>query len=126
MRNYPVFQNGKSLPGRLGISVWNYARSAFRWAAGVSPTVLLIAVVIIVVAITVRSCDTNRQAAKDAPVIQKSIAAADRAETGTIRAKARIHQKAIESRARTEEALARNPDWASQPVPPDVLDSLRP
>lgn len=37
-----------------------------------------------------------------------------------------IADKEVKDRAETIKALEANPDWANQPVPRDVLDSLRP
>ena len=37
-----------------------------------------------------------------------------------------IATKEVKERAETIKALEANPDWANQPIPPDVLGSLRP
>jgi len=40
--------------------------------------------------------------------------------------KTAIAAKEVKDRAETIKALEANPDWANQPIPRDVLDSLRP
>lgn len=51
--------------------------------------------------------------------------AADRAVTGNLAAKASINHKEAQGYARTQRALDAHPDWAQQPIPADVIDSLR-
>jgi len=51
--------------------------------------------------------------------------AASSAETGASKAKATISNKEAVGLARTQRALDANRDWADQPVPTAVLDSLR-
>jgi hypothetical protein len=110
---------------RISTRLWTGITAALRWVAGVSPTVLLIVIGIVAVAFTVRSCDANKDAATDLRVVSKSIEAADRAVTGQQAAKASISKNEQRGYARTEAALEAHRDWASQPVPDDVLDSLR-
>ena len=52
--------------------------------------------------------------------------ASDDASAASVQAsRTAITQTESEARVKTEEALAANPDWAGQPVPADVLGSLR-
>lgn len=73
--------------------------------------------------------DSAVQAAQEATeqveILRKNDIAASRAVIGTDVAKAAIKHKEAVGLARTEAAIDANPDWAQQPVPADVLDSLR-
>lgn len=67
----------------------------------------------------------SQEATAAAELIRTNDHAASRAVIGASEAKARISSKEAQGIARTEAALSANPDWASQPVPADVLSSLR-
>lgn len=80
------------------------------------------------------------QARKDVAALSEALSVSE-AENGTLR-KLRaadtsavasrdkevtvINTKEAKGRAETVKALEANPDWANQPIPRDVLDSLRP
>lgn len=64
--------------------------------------------------------------AEVASVVLEDARRADGAALGTAAAsRADIHQTEELSRAETEDALERNRAWADEPVPADVLGSLR-
>lgn len=70
-----------------------------------------------------------RQEAKEAKAVSKDLTAARRADVAAQEVLEATRQTIIEheriGRESTEEALEANRDWADQPVPADVLDSLR-
>jgi hypothetical protein len=60
-----------------------------------------------------------------AETLRSTAVAADRAVTGNIGAKAQLHKRETAGLARTKAALEAHRDWAGQPIPDSVIDSLR-
>lgn len=80
------------------------------------------------------------QARKDVTALSEALSASE-AENGTLRklrtadsvsvvvqqdTRKAIATKEAKGRAETIKAIEANPEWANQPVPRDILDSLRP
>lgn len=64
-------------------------------------------------------------AQEDNNLLIRADTADDRAVTGNLARKASITHKETQGLARTQRALDAHPDWAQQPIPADVIDSLR-
>lgn len=63
-------------------------------------------------------------ATDDNRVLTGAIKSADRAVTGNSEAKARIRARENTGLAATKAALDAHPDWANEPIPDDVLNSV--
>lgn len=105
-----------------------------RWkvAAGVITT-LAVAAALTLTLIKLRSVQRENtelseslEAAKgEVDLLRKARTADAAAVTQRDAARIIIYKEEEAGRAKTEAALAANPDWANQPVPAAVLDSLR-
>ncbi len=100
----------------------DWLRVGGRWK------IALLALSALLVALAVRGCVNakvdSRVAQESAAAEHNSRVAGDRAITRSAADKARIIQKEAAGKARLETALEQNKEWASQPVPDAVLDSL--
>jgi hypothetical protein len=112
----------------LKVWAWLATGDRAKWAVG-AMTALLIAFLFY----QLHAARSERDNAKDAlEAANGEIALLDKARKAdaaalgnNAEAKIVIAKKAKITSERTEAALSANPDWASQPVPADVIDSLR-
>jgi hypothetical protein len=112
--------------------------TAAKWVLGGGRwKIVLIALTAILIALLYhnwRSARAERDEARvaldasrgEVALLRKAKVADDAAVTHNRVARTRIAAKEVTGRAKTEAALARHPDWADQPIPADIIDSLRP
>lgn len=113
----------------MKIPAWvSHVRSAFS-SLGVSPSIVCGALGVALLAGSLGGCWVGSQISKPARTELKSaitsIKADDAAEKVTIKAKAKVMKAAVVKRKEVKEVLDANEDWANQPVPPALADSLR-
>lgn len=101
-----------------------------RWKYAILGLLVAVSVLSVKGCMTARDARDQAQATAQAAQEQVEAAdqsriAADRAVTGAQAAKAAITTNELAGNIRMENALDVNEDWAAQPVPADVLDSLR-
>lgn len=96
---------------------------------GVSPSIVCGALGVALLAGSLGGCWVGSQISKPARIELKSasmsIKADDAAEKVTIKAKAKVAKAAAAKRKEVKEVLDANEDWANQPVPAALADSLR-
>ena len=109
-------------------AAWLWSPARRKWVL-VALTAALIAILIF----QVRSHRAQAEALTEAlrasqgevALLRQARAADSAALSVTRETKAVIQTTEAHGLQRTREALAANPDWANQPVPPDVIGSLR-
>jgi hypothetical protein len=69
--------------------------------------------------------DKNKELAGTVALHEAAREADQTALTHNVRAKDEVRVQDVRARKRIDKALEANPDWASEPIPADVLDSLR-
>jgi hypothetical protein len=107
---------------------WLGNRGRWKWAAG-AMAALLMAILFLQVRSTRSANDTLRSDLAAAQGEIQLYKTAREADATALAARAELRTTATNKealgRAKTEKALAANPEWASVPVPRDVADSLQ-
>lgn len=104
----------------------------WKWLAG-AITALLAAASIAYLSMALHSARTERDAAQatvaardgEIALLRRARAADEASEQVRVIYRDRATAEATERMGKTNEALKANPDWANQPVPSAVADSLR-
>lgn len=107
---------------------WLFHRGGYKIAL-----ILLGAVLSVILIYSALSARSEREAAQRAAVaateraqiVTKAREADDRAVIQNDKLKSDINKEEAASRAEADRALAAHPEWRDQPIPADVLNSLR-